>query len=381
MPRPVHIQKEGKRMKLLKKWLPLALCLAMILSLAACGKAPTPSTAAPTEAPTKEETQAPETTKAPETEAPTEAAPDPVVTRVGALKGPTTMGLVKLIKDQQALGDKAAMQFTMVTAADELLASMAKKELDIILIPANVASIFNTKGVGISVIDINTLGVLYLVSSDTSITSVEDLKGKTIALTGKGNTPDYVLQYLLSEHGLSTDDVTLEYKSEATEVAAYLAETEGAIGLLPQPFVTSALMQNDKLSVVMDMTEQWDLAQKDEETPSRLVTGVTVVRNEFLDEHPAAVENFLLAHAASTDFTNTNVDEAAAIIEELGIVGKAAIAKKAIPNCNIVCLTGDEMKAALSGYLKVLYDLNPASVGGENNLPDNKFYYGTGISK
>lgn len=284
--------------------------------------------------------------------------------RVGSLKGPTSMGLVGMM-------DNASYDFTMVAAADELVAKIASKDLDIVLVPANVASVLYNKTSNVKVIDINTLGVLYLVSSDSSLESIADLSGKTIYLTGKGTTPDYVLQYLLTSAGVALDDVTLEYKSEATEVAAILQEQPDAIGLLPQPFVTVACMQNEALKPVMDMTLEWDKLQG--EGGSRLVTGVTIVRTDFLESNPDAVAQFLKDHFASADYANVNTAEAAEKVAELEIVAKAAIAEKALPYCNIVCITGEEMKSALSGYLNVLFEQEPKSVGGA--LPGDDFYY------
>lgn len=290
---------------------------------------------------------------------------DDVKIRVGAMKGPTSMGMLFMQENEN-------YDFVMATAADELLPMMIKGELDIALIPANVASIlYNKTQGGVSVIDINTLGVLYMVSGDSSIKSVEDLRGKTIYLTGKGTTPDYVLNYILNENGLTNEDVTLEFKSEATEVAAVLSENPNAIGLLPQPFVTAAQIQNESLMVVMDMNEQWDMLQG--EAGSRMVTGVTVVRNEFLQENKKAVEKFIEAHEESTKAINADPDTGAKLAVEAGIVAKEPIAKKAIPNCNIVCITGEEMKNALSGYLNVLFEQGKESVGGM--VPTEEFYF------
>ncbi|MDO4327755.1 MAG: ABC transporter substrate-binding protein [Lachnospiraceae bacterium] len=292
--------------------------------------------------------------------------------RIGSLKGPTSMGLVFLM--EMAEEGKAANQydFTMVTAADELLPKVISGDVDIALIPANVASVLYNKTQGqISVIDINTLGVLYVVASDDSIQSMEDLKGRTIYMTGKGTTPDYVFQYLLSANGLSESDVTLEFKSEAAEVAALLKEQPDAIGVLPQPFVTAACAQNEALKIVLDLTKEWDDAQK--EGGSRLVTGVTVVRNEFLEEYPDAVEAFLKEHEKSAAYVDDQVDQAAELVAKTGIIEKAPVAKKALPYCNITCITGSEMKDALSGYLQVLFDQDPTSVGGK--LPEDGFYY------
>ena len=304
---------------------------------------------------------------------------DGTVIRVGGLKGPTTMGLVKLMDDAENGKAQNDYEFTMVTAADELTALVAGNKVDIALLPANVAGVLynKTKG-GISVINVNTLGVLYLVSSDTSVTSIDQLKGKTVYLTGKGTTPEYPLRYLMSAAGLTEDDVTLEFKSEPAEVASVLTEDPSRIGLLPQPFVTSALAQNESLSVILDLTKAWDEAQEQAETKSRMITGVTIVNNDFLAAHGDLVDTFLSEHEASIRFTSEDPDTASMLIEAAGIVPKAAVAKKALPGCNIAFLSGGEMKTALSGYLKALFDQNPASTGGA--LPDDAFYYTGAVS-
>lgn len=300
-------------------------------------------------------------------------AEEKVTVKVGALKGATTLGLLPF-EDKAANGEAGEnYEFSMMTAADELLPMMIKGELDIALLPSNVASILyqKTNG-GVTVIDINTLGVLYMVSGDSSVTGVENLAGKTIYLTGKGTTPDYVLHYILSGNGMDADsDCTLEYKSEATEVAALLAENPDAIGLLPQPFVTAACAQNDALSVILDMNAEWEKLQG--EDGSRLVTGVTVVRNEFLQEHENAVATFMEEHQASAQSMNSDVENGAKLAAASGIIAKEPIALKAIPKCNITYIDGADMKQALSGYLEVLYEQNPESIGGA--LPGDDFYY------
>ena len=292
--------------------------------------------------------------------------------RVGSLKGPTSMGLAQLMDRAEKGETENDYTFTMAGKADELVGSVANGDLDIVLVPANVASILYTKTQGnVNVIDINTLGVLYVVASDDSISSMKDLKGKTLYMTGKGTTPEYVMNYLLSENGLTDGDVTLEFKSEAAEVASVLKEDPSAVGVLPQPFATAACIQNEALKSVLDLTEQWNLLNK--ENGSQLVTGVTIVRSDFLKEHEAAVKLFIEDHKASAAYTSEHLDEAAEMVAALGIVEKAPVAKKAMPACNIVCITGDEMKSALSGYLSVLEAADAKSVGGQ--LPADDFYY------
>jgi NitT/TauT family transport system substrate-binding protein len=299
-------------------------------------------------------------------------AEEKVDIRVGGLKGPTSMGLLFLQEMNKSGNAKENYEFTMVTAADELLTMMVKGELDIALLPANVASVlYNKTEGGISVIDINTLGVLYMVSGDESIQVPADLKGRTVYLTGKGTTPDYVLHYIMQGNGLTDTDITLEYKSEATEVAAVLAENPDAVGLLPQPFVTAACAQNEALGVVMDMNAQWIALQG--EDGSRMVTGVTVVRNAFLGENEEAVKTFLQEHKESTEGINADVQKGAELAVAAGIIAKEPIAMKAIPKCNITYIAGEEMKRALSGYLSVLFEQDPKSVGGA--LPADGFYH------
>ncbi|MBR5420003.1 MAG: ABC transporter substrate-binding protein [Lachnospiraceae bacterium] len=286
--------------------------------------------------------------------------------RVGSLKGPTSIGIIRLIHESE----NNNYSFTMETQADLLLSAMVSGELDIALIPANVASVlYNKAKGGISVIDINTLGVLYMVSGDSSIKTIKDLAGRTVYTTGAGTTPEYVLRYLLDQNGLS-DQVNIEFKSEATEVAALLKEDASVVGMLPQPFATVALQQNEALSVVLDMNAEWDALNNG----SRMVTGVTVVRSDFLKEHPEAVDAFLKDHAEAAAFVNSDTETASAYVAEAGIIEKAPIAEKAIPYCNLVCISGSDMKDALSAYLKVLFDQDPASVGGA--LPADDFYYG-----
>lgn len=334
------------------------------------------TTAAAAEAST--ETSAEETAEAPETESETEtestgtSAAAGYTLRIGSLKGPTSMGLVELM-DQAAKGEaKGSYEFTMVTAADELLGKIVSGDLDVALVPSNMASIiFNKTNHGVNVLNINTLGVLYVVSSDDSIKSIADLKGKTVYLTGKGTTPDYALQYLLKANGMTTDDVTLEYKSEPTEVAALLKEKPDAIGLLPQPFVSVAMAQNDTLKMVLDLTKEWDAVSG--EDGGSLVTGVTICRGELFEEHADAIQTFMEEQKASAAFANENVAETAKLVAAAGIIEKAPVAEKAIPYCSITYIDGTDMKNRLYGYLSALYEMDPATVGGE--LPTKDFFY------
>ena len=292
-----------------------------------------------------------------------------------ALKGPTAMGMVSLMNqaDQGEITDEN-YNFQIVASPDEVTPAIAQGTADIAAVPANLASVLyqKTDG-GVQALTINTLGVLYLVENGDQIQSISDLKGKTIYASGKGATPEYALNYILKENGLTPgEDVQIEWKSEHTECVAALAEHEDAIALLPQPFVTTAQSKNDSLRVALDLTEEWDNLQKGNGGNSSLVTGVTVVRTEFAQEHPDIVEDFMERYQESVTFVNDHTEEAAKLIGDYDIVPEE-IAKKALPECNIVYIDGAEMKEKLSGYLEVLEQENPQAVGGA--LPADEFYY------
>ena len=297
------------------------------------------------------------------------AAEEPTVIRIGSLKGPTTMGMVKLLSDNEAGLTAVKYESTVVANATELMPLFLRGELDVLALPVNAGAVlYNKSQAGATLLAVNTLGVLYIVEKGgETITSVADLKGKTIYATGKSTTPEYALSYLLAENGLDiAADVTMEWKSEASEVVAQMATLDSAVALLPQPFVTVAQTKVEGLRVALDMTAEWA------NVGSTLITGGLIIRTAFLNEHPEAVKTFLEEYAASTQYVNENVEEAAALVEQyIGVA--AGVAKKAIPACNIVCMTGEEMKAAAEKYLTVLFELNPEAVGGA--MPEESFYY------
>ena len=385
-------------MKKMKYWNRMLAAVLAASMLAGCGASTTPqaTTAAVTEAnaddqktsAAAEETTAAETAQATEAAAETTAAAEKTeetsaaevltigeasddVLRVGSLKGPTTMGLVNLLSMEKDGTASLDYDLQLYGAADEIVPLLMKGELDMAAIPANLAAtLYQKTNGGIQAVAVNTLGVLYVVEKGgDTVQSMADLKGRTILSTGKGTTPEYVLRYLLNANGIDPDkDVTIEYYSEATEVTAQMANTDNAIAVLPQPYVTAAGLQDDTLRVALNLTEEWDKV-----ADTQLITGVTVVRKEYAEAHPDVVASFLADYAKSVDAANTDLDGTAALCEEQGVVAKAAIAKKALPNCNIVCLTGDELKADASAYLQVLYDADPAAVGGA--LPGDDFYW------
>jgi len=295
----------------------------------------------------------------------------PASYRVAALKGPTAMGLVKLMSDSDSGADTANdYTFSISASPDEITPLLLKGDLDIACVPANLAAVLYQKTSGaIETLAVNTLGVLYIVENGNAVNSIGDLKGKTIVASGKGSTPEYALRYLLEKNGLNPDtDVTVDWKSEHSECVAALASGAATVALLPQPFVAVAQSKLPELRVALDLNSEWSKLGG-----GSLITGVVVARKEVAQANPDALNAFLAEYAASVDWVNANTADAAKLIGSYGIVD-AAVAEKALPACNIVCITGSEMKTDLSAYLEVLYAQNAQSVGGK--VPDGDFYYG-----
>lgn len=286
---------------------------------------------------------------------------------IAALKGPTAMGLAKMMRDHE---NDDAYAFTIAASADAVTPALLKGETDMACIPANLAAVlYNKTGGEIQVLAVNTLGVLYIVENGDALQSIDDLRGQTIVAAGKGSTPEYALRYLLRENGIDPDrDITIDWKSEHAECVAALAAGQATIALLPQPFVTAAQSKIEGLRMAIDLNEVWNALDNE----SALITGVIVARRQAVEENPEAVRAFLREYAESVAWTNENAADAAAIIGEYGIVD-APIAERALPHCNIVCITGAELTEKLRGYLQVLYNADPAAIGGA--MPDDDFYF------
>lgn len=321
-----------------------------VLGLAGCGST--------------SESEPAETTEA----ATTEAAAFTGTIRVGSLKGPTSIGLAALMDDVDNGDCPTDYQFTIAAQADEITGSLISGDIDIALVPANVGAVLYNKTEGkVSVVDINTKGVLYGVSGDSSVTSLADVAGKTVYTTGKGATPEYTLNYLLDKLGIA-DQVTVEFKDEATEVVSAISGDTSAVGILPEPFVTASLVKNDALARVFSMDDEWQAACN-----QSLVTGITVVRNEFLEQTPEAVAQFVGDQAASVAAVTDDPETYGEVVADKGILDSAAVASKAIPNCNLACITGTEMQNILSAYYEILKGADPSSIGG--SLPKDNYYW------
>jgi len=304
-----------------------------------------------------------------------EGAGQPADVNVASIKGPSSIGMVKLM-DVADSGEISAnnYSFEIVASADEIVPKIVQGKIDVAAVPANLSSVLynNTQG-AVQVIAVSTLGMVYIVENGETIGSVEDLRGCTLYSALKGKSPEYDLNYILRANGIDPEkDLSIEWKSEHTECVAALVASENAIAVLPQPFVTSAQMSNANIRIALDLNREWEKLQEQSDDPSALVTGVVVARTEFIEQNPGAIADFLGRYAASVEFANSNVDETAALVGEYDIFPEA-VARRAIPYCNITFISGQEMRQKLSGYLRFLFEQNPQSVGGA--LPNEEFYY------
>ena len=338
-------------MKKVRAIVSLLLALTLALSLTACGGQ---ANSEPEQPETQEEQTAAEI-------------------NLYVLSGPTGIGAMNLWAASDAGETKNTYHITMPGANDEVVAALSKGDADIAAVATNLAAtLYNKTDGGVTVLAVNTLGVLSLLSNGQEVNAVSDLKGKTIYAPGQGANPEYILRYVLTGNGLDPDkDVTLQFVGEGSELLTVWQSDPEAIILAPQPVATSILMQNENARTLFDMTEEWDKIAGGDST---LMMGCVIVRNEFLQANPGAVELFLQEYAASIEKAQFDVEGTAALCEQYGLIPKAALAQKAIPSCGLTFVTGAEMKTGLSGYLQVMFDANPKSVGG--TLPGDNFYYG-----
>ena len=338
-------------MKKVRAIVSLLLALTLALSLTACGGQ---ANSEPEQPETQEELTAAEI-------------------NLYVLSGPTGIGAMNLWAASDAGETKNTYHITMPGANDEVVAALSKGDADIAAVATNLAAtLYNKTDGGVTVLAVNTLGVLSLLSNGQEVNAVSDLKGKTIYAPGQGANPEYILRYVLTGNGLDPDkDVTLRFVGEGSELLTVWQSDPEAIIMAPQPVATSILMQNENAKTLFDMTEEWDKIAGGDST---LMMGCVIVRNEFLQANPGAVELFLQEYAASIEKAQSDVEGTAALCEQYGLIPKAALAQKAIPSCGLTFVTGAEMKTGLSGYLQVMFDANPKSVGGA--LPGDNFYYG-----
>ncbi len=339
----------------LKSLFALFMALVLALSLVACAPAATPNTDTDTSSASASSSDK------------NEESFNGIAVKVAALSGSTGLGMAKLMNDNEAKTTVNQYTFEVFDAPEVLLPEITAKKYDIAALPTNVAAKLYNKTKGeLQILAVNTLGVLYMLEIGTdTVKSVADLSGKTVYTTGQGSTPEYALKYILEKNGVT--DCTVEFETTADLVVSHAKE--GAILMLPEPKVTAVKGQLGNVNVVLDMTAEWN---KVCDTP--MAQGCVVVQKSFAEENPKAVEAFLKEYGASIQYVKDNPAEASVMVAKYGIIPKAPLAQKAIPNSNLTFLAGNEMKNTLAPFFQVLFDADPSSIGGK--LPGEDFYYG-----
>jgi NitT/TauT family transport system substrate-binding protein len=292
----------------------------------------------------------------------------PVDIKVGALMGPTGMGMSKLMSDSDAKTAANNYTFELFSAPTDITGPIINGELQIAAVPTNLAATLYNKTKGkVQLLALNTLGVLYILEKGNTVNSIKDLEGKKIYSSGQAATPQYALDHVLKVNNINCE---VEYVSTHAELATKALDGSADIILIPEPQVSTILSKDPEFRIAVDFNAAWDEAT---ENKAIFSMGCLVVNKEFAQKNPAAVKKFLEEYTASVKYVNENTEEASKLIADYKIVANQAIAKKAIPNCKMVTISGEEMKTKTVPYLQILFDSDAKSVGGA--LPGEDFYY------
>ncbi len=332
----------------MKKLLAILLTLTFLLSLAACGNNDT-------------------TSSMPDTSS--EAPYTAVDVSVAYMTGPTGIGMAKLNADSDANKTANNYNFTVASAATDITGKFLKGEINIASVPTNVAATLYNKSEGkVRMLAVNTYGVLSILEKGNTIKSIADLKGKTIYSTGKGQNPEFILKYILTKNGINPEtDVTINFVS-SEDLVAKLVSGEAEIAIAPEPAATTVMVKNQELNRVLSINDEWAKV-----SDTQLMMGCIIALDSYVQANQKAVEKFLEEYEASIKYATANIDEVATYCETYKIAASAAIAKKAIPNSNLCFVTGKDMKTNVNGYLNVLFNADPTSIGGK--LPADDLYY------
>ncbi len=295
----------------------------------------------------------------------------PINAKIVAMKGPTGIGMVRVMNEIISLSDYVNTKFEIMTSTETVVAGLLDKSISIAAVPTNLAAVLYNRTEGdIQILAVHTLGVLHILDKSGTINSVADLKGKTIIASGQGSLPQYVLEYILQENGIDTDkDVEIVYKGEQSEVATLFLSGQADIVMLPEPFVSTVMNKDDTIVHAIDLNTEWEKV-----APGiTLSMGCLVAQKSFIEENPTEVNTFLDEYKASIEWVLAEPYNAADLIVSSEIIDNREVAEKAIPNCNIVYIDAKDAVNSLNAFFEFLHNNNPASVGGK--LPDANIYY------
>jgi NitT/TauT family transport system substrate-binding protein len=341
----------------------LLLTLLIIGSMAGCAGSQETAQETPAETETQEETTTPEETETPEEHVESQNV------MIAGLKGPTSMGMIKLFEEKALNSDTYSVEYMSESAPDALVGKIITGDVQIAAVPTNLASVLYNKTEGaVQFLALNTLGVIHIVGS-ADIESLEELKGQTLYVSGQGATPDYAINYILEKKGLK-DDIAIEFFPDHSSLAQAVIAGDAPAAVLPQPFVTQVVMKSEDVSILVDLNQAWSEAT---DNAGDLTMGCLLVNKEFAENNKDFVAKFMTEYENSVNWVNENPAEAGVLIESNGILPDAKLAEMAIPNCAIVIRNAQDAKDEINAFLEVLMNFNPSSIGGK--LPNEDFFY------
>jgi NitT/TauT family transport system substrate-binding protein len=293
-----------------------------------------------------------------------------IIINIASLKGPTSIGMIKMHEDHPSLGESITTNYEIVASPDIMISKILSKEVDIATLPTNVAAKLYNKGLNLKLAAIVGENVLYVLSQGNKITSWESLKGKKINVISKGSTPDVVFRYLLKKNNIDpVTDVNLDYSVEQVELSQLMISGKADLAILPEPFVTMVLTKNSNVNLAFDFGKEWAKVRNGQSLPMSCL----VINADLAKSNPEAITAFLEKYKESIQWVNSNIGDAAKLVEKFKIGMDAVTAQEAIPRCNIKYTDSNQSKDLVNDYMKTMFDFSPEDIGGK--IPDEKFYY------
>lgn len=291
--------------------------------------------------------------------------------KVGVIIGPSGIGMARLMLSPSAIPDTKIL-FEKAGSIEVLLPKLINGDIDIGILPPNIAAkLYNMAPKSIAVASIVGNSMLSLVTSDPSVNSLQDLKGKTVYVAGQGSTPEYVLRTLLAKYRISEGSVHLDFSLPSQEIPAALVSGKIAYALIPEPFTTVAIMNASPKAPIrraFTLQDLWSAAGLGQDFPMTLC----VVRRTYAQRNPDKVAKFLAAYKNSLEWAIENPEATGPLVESAGLGLKAIVASRAIPECSFVWIDSDIARKPIESLLAVFLNFAPESIGGK--LPDEGFY-------
>lgn len=294
--------------------------------------------------------------------------PDKIV--IQAPSAPPTAPLIKLIEDKmlESSVEEGNIEFIVYQNVEEATTRVARGEADFTVLPVNVISKLYNKEADISLLNVNTWGILYLLSRDGEVKTWEDLKGKELFVGAQGASPDVITRYLLNKNGIKEDEINISYGT-SPEMLQWMIAGKADTVVLPEPLVTQGLAKAENMQIAMDYSKEWEKINGE---GSKLPQTGIAVRTSFANEYPDVVDAFQNAYKEALEAVVKDPASVSSLIEEkLEIPG--AVFKKSMERTKLEFVPAQEAKKDVETYLNALNEISGDMIGGK--LPDEGFYY------